>query len=103
MKTPTYYSKRLNDLELEYDQYTNDDDHAKATAATNSIKKLKRELKRELRKMLSEGADPNDEATSTTRYHDANKRYNEYYAANWVLLFAMLGVGGGAYFRKNSI
>lgn len=99
MKPPTYYSKRVAELELEYDQYRDDGDQAQAAATTKSIHKIKREI----RKMLNRETDSNDEATATQRFDDSDKRYNEYYTANWVLFFAMLGVGGGTYFRRNNI
>lgn len=98
MKPPTYYSNRLSELEFEYDQYNDDGDHSGVSATVSSVNKLKREV----RNTLNKGADPNDEATSTRRFRDAEKRHNEYYTANWVLFFAMLGVGG-TYFRRNSI
>lgn len=87
MKPPTHYSKRLAALEVEYDQYKDDGDHSGASTTASAVGALKRKV----RKLLNEGANPNDEATSTQRFHDAEKRHNEYYAANWVLLFAMLG------------
>lgn len=68
-------------------------------ATTRSIHKIKREI----RKMLNRETDSNGEATATQRFDDSDKRYNEYYTANWVLFFAMLGVGGGTYFRRNNI
>ena len=98
MKPPTYYSKRLSELENEYEQYRDTVDYSGALLTTKSINKLKKDLQ----KMLNKEDIYNDEATSTQRFNDAEKQYSEYYFANWFLFFAMIGMSG-AYFRRNSI
>lgn len=98
MKAPTHYAKRLSQLENKYDEFLEEDNHNEANKTANSVNKLKREI----RDLLNKGVDPNDEATATRRFHDVEKQYNEYYAANWVLFFAMLGLSI-TYFRRDSI
>ena len=99
MKPPTYYSRQVAKLDTTYDQYRYDGDQAQAAATTKSI----HDIKRDIRKMLNKKPNLNGEATATQRFDDTDKRYNEYYLANWVLFFAMLGIGGGTYFRRNNI
>ena len=50
--------------------------------------------------VASGGMDENDEASSTQRFLDAQKQYNDYRLANWLLFFIMNGTAI-AYFRNN--
>lgn len=98
MRPPIYYSNRLSQLDTEYDKHRDDGDLEAAALTTHAVHKLKKEVK----KMLNCGSDPDDEATSTRRFNDAKKQFDEYYAANWVLFLAMTGVAA-TYFRDHTL
>lgn len=98
MRAPSYYSRRLADLETEYELHRENEDYPAAAETATVV----RTMKKELQKVLNEGADPDDEATSTRRFHDVENRYFDYYAGNWTLLLVMLAASA-TYFRSNSI
>ena len=96
MRAPTYYSRRLSDLETEYELHRENEDYPAAAETATVV----RSMKKELQKVLNEGADPDDEATSTRRFQDVENRYFDY--CNWTLLLVMLP-SSETYFRSSSI
>jgi hypothetical protein len=82
MNPPSYYAKRLADLNEEYERNIEQEDFSAAATTTNALKSLRNEL-------ITPESNKNNEATTKRRFHDAEQRHHEYYISNWHLVFAM--------------